>query len=263
MVAVEAVDPPAEQEAGLDPGLHPPGERQQPGVAGGRDQAWRPGVATQVEDVDAVRRQPRGVALRVGEDAAPPDRADQAHPWVEPAPGRQADGVGVAQPEPVEGLLAEGGGHPHHLVDRPGVLHVEGQLEPRPAGAVQVVEGGDVRGELVTGHPADGRGPPAPADHAVVVEDRHAVRRQPHVALEPARAHAAGQHERLEGVLGSVGAGAPVGEPDREQGSAGWAHRPILSTRHRRHTWAIWPLCPAPRRADALKVMVLDREGGS
>ena len=57
--------------------------------------------------------------------------------------------------------------------------------------------------------------PEALAHHAVVVEHGLAVPGEPHVALEPRRAQPNGQDKGFQRVLGGVGPGSPVGEPDR------------------------------------------------
>lgn len=61
-----------------------------------------------------------------------------------------------------------------------------------------------------------GDGPVAQADLdlPVVVEDDGPVGGQPDVALQAGGAQAQGQRERLDGVVGGVGAPAPVGEGD-------------------------------------------------
>ena len=73
---------------------------------------------------------------------------------------------------------------------------------------------------------AIGRRRSRPADDAVVVEHRLAVGGEPDVALEAGRAQPQGQRERLEGVLGGVGPGAPVGEADGRDPRAGRGPRP-------------------------------------
>ena len=78
-----------------------------------------------------------------------------------------------------------------------------------------------------------------PPDHAVVVEHGLAVGGEPHVALQPGRPEAHGEAEGLEGVLGGVGPGAPVGEADRGVGARGGGARPQHAAsgpgRHGRH----------------------------
>ena len=119
--------------------------------------------------------------------------------------------VGVAQPQALEGTSARRPGHgERRRSTAAGVLDVEGQLEVGAARGVQLGERGDVSGQVGAVDLAMARRRTPAAHHAVVVEDRHAVGGEPDVALEAGGAQAQGQRERLEGVLGSVGARSAV-----------------------------------------------------
>ena len=118
-----------------------------------------------------------------------------------------------------------------------------------------------MRRELGHGPPADGLAPPTPADHAVVVEHRHAVGREPHVALEtgaPMRQASTNASRVFSGAWARAPRWAKrIGSRERWVGPSTHPADPAPPS-----DMGLRPLMPAPRRADALKVMLVDREGG-
>jgi hypothetical protein len=72
-----------------------------------------------------------------------------------------------------------------------------------------------VRWQLVAPELAEQTPPPTHAHDTVVVEHRHAIARQPHVALQARGAEAQAEGKRLQRVLSGVGAGAAMSERDR------------------------------------------------
>ncbi len=110
-----------------------------------------------------------------------------------------------------------------HVDDRSGGLGILQVERQRVAGATrlqQLDQGRDVLGEVSSSELGNRSFAQALLDDAVVIEHCDAVGGEPDIALEPGRSEAQRQLERLQGVLGSVSAGAPMGERDRgiEQG---------------------------------------------
>ena len=145
----------------------------------------------------------------------------------------QAVDVGMAQPQPGQqaGRLAR----TTSMTAGPavGILEVERQVVVAAAALEQVGQRRDVLGQLGSAERRRSRRLRRPSrDDAVVVEHRDAVGGQPDVALQPGRAEAEAERERLERVLAGVGAGPPVGEGDRAGRAATGAvvaRRPMMA----------------------------------
>ncbi len=119
----------------------------------------------------------------------------------------------MAQPEPADGTVARLCGGGHHRLGHRRVLQVERQLEAGAAPGVEVGQLRDVVGQIGPGDLADRPAAEAAAAHdAVVVEHGSPVGGEPHVALDPGGPEPQGQLERLDRVLGCLGARSAVGE---------------------------------------------------
>ena len=84
----------------------------------------------------------------------------------------------------------------------------------RAAGVVEIGQGRDVGGQLISAQLGDGSPTDPGAHQAVVIEDGDAVTGQPHVALEAGGTETQGQPEGVQGVLRGVRPGPTVSEAD-------------------------------------------------
>ena len=161
-------------------------------------------------------------------------RVDELHVGrVAPATTGTAAEVVVAEPEPADAAAGPAAAPPRATADAAaGVLHVEGQLEVGAAGPRTAPRASGCARAGRPGRSVGDRRRRSPADHAVVVEHRHAVPGEPDVALEPRRAQPHAPARRPRACSPGRGPGRPGGRT-RSGGAAataaGWARRPILA----------------------------------
>lgn len=143
----------------------------------------------------------------------------------------------MAEPQP--GLTAGVPGAGDHLGSSGWILDVEREFGRGTQLAEQLLQGGDVVGEVLTTDLGDRSTPGPPTDDAVVVQHRASVGGDPHIALETLGPEAESEPERVEGVLPLEGAGTAMGESDGRTGGGEPCHPQSLPDRD--------PL-PVPRR---------------
>ena len=150
--------------------------------------------------VDALLAEGRGAALGAFFHSRQTRRLDEPCPlaaqWQQTLPLRSA------QPHPFDQLGSALLDDVDHDLAAGGILEVERELVVRATPIDQLGQRRYVIGQCRSAHLADRpASPERPLDHAVVVENRHPVGGDPHVALEPRSSQFERQFEPGQGVL--------------------------------------------------------------
>jgi signal peptidase I len=215
VVAEDPVDPHPDEAVDDALELRVPSERVAPEAVEQGDEPARPVRVVEVDAVDAGAVQLCRPTLGSLLHALEPCRVDEAD-VVAQRRAPTGDDLPVRMAQPQRGQVVAGRlGNVDHGAGGGVVLHVERQVVLGAALGVEVLERRDVRRELGPRQLGDRPPPHATSHDAVVVEHGHAVRGQPHVALEPGRPEPQCQLERLDRVLRRVRPRPAMPEGDR------------------------------------------------
>lgn len=168
----------------------------------------------EVQAIDALLGEGCHAALHAFLDSVQTGGVHQSHVLVVRPKLDQFGKDRMTEPHPAQEV---GSGVPDHVDDRAAgivVLQVDGKVELATAAFEQVSKGGKVCRQLGSGEVPDPARTKTGTHGSVMVDNRDAVRREPHVGLEAGGTKSQCKGERLQRVLRGVRPAPAVRETD-------------------------------------------------